>query len=884
MPYGGSSGTGRYGSGGSSTKKPEGGLLRGLGAPIRFAGNLVTDVKDAVVGLPTGVIMTIRDPVGSAKAIGTTSWQTWSPLFTGHPGQFAENFYNHPLAPLLDIATVFTLGTGSVARGAGALSKAGVGGRAVERVAGLRVPGEVKLLDPTGQGRHAVHKQLSGRAGRRLVQEGIMSLEAHLPQLVSNPLKRARFEGRFAIDMAHRAAAKNLMLATMLKAGEKLSDTNPEAPRARAEIMAGAHINLMRHNREIAVTPEEALARGIINKSGRVKGNSHYTLIVDPAHFTGSTEHASSLARTQKQIARWNRQREANAELAHELPKLKQELEYVNGELARMHREGHVVTVPASKTRRPTPRQHMEQEAADIMELQRRSLEIERRIERAHNAQTKHSEAVAELDTLINQRRELERRGFTEKYMSVAGSAADFEKAAGEFGRLTTTTRVSKAARTQDGRIYIVPRHDPKMLGYEMGQTASLLRKAWEKPTYLWKLAMIGYTPRSIVNNAVGNWAIYALREGGSVEGFQALYDAVRLTKGDDAALLTMKAATPFKRNNWLYRYFGTELGNVFGHELLTDGARAKSKLSKRMHQGLYPAVHKIADEPVRVASIAKFLRESPEVKALTKRGIDTDTAISRALRGNPSLQRRAAEHARVVAGDYFTLRTWERRVRDIIPFYLWDRHIVKTTGNMVADTPGRVAIAQQISDIGVEETERLLGDIPEFLKGAVPFDLLGLDSDKGRKNVLLTASLNPWATIGEIAALGQALTIGGGQPRDALMGAHPFITGGIEFVTGRSILSGAPKDTDGGLVFSVADNAISGLPMFRIAEALVSEDEDTTAAGNPRLYRRDDKSPISSFLGVPIRSVSPEAASRMKASMTGEAGKEPKKSNRYST
>src|SRR5687767_4220011 len=76
-----------------------------------FIGNLVGDVRDAAVGLPMGVVdIFTHNPVDTAKNIAGATWQTWSPLFHGHPLEFAESVYDHPLAPILDLATVFTLG------------------------------------------------------------------------------------------------------------------------------------------------------------------------------------------------------------------------------------------------------------------------------------------------------------------------------------------------------------------------------------------------------------------------------------------------------------------------------------------------------------------------------------------------------------------------------------------------------------------------------------------------------------------------------------------------------------------------------------------------------------------------------------------------------
>jgi hypothetical protein len=54
-------------------------------------------------------------PIRSIELMGKTTWKDWSPLFHGHVGEFAHNFYAHPLAPILDIAGLVTGGAGLAA-------------------------------------------------------------------------------------------------------------------------------------------------------------------------------------------------------------------------------------------------------------------------------------------------------------------------------------------------------------------------------------------------------------------------------------------------------------------------------------------------------------------------------------------------------------------------------------------------------------------------------------------------------------------------------------------------------------------------------------------------------------------------------------------------
>ena len=68
-------------------------------------------------------------------------------------------------------------------------------------------------------------------------------------------------------------------------------------------------------------------------------------------------------------------------------------------------------------------------------------------------------------------------------------------------------------------------------------------------------------------------------------------------------------------KKTWIYDYFGDELGNVFVRELDRPGGK-KGKLD-RVSKGAYPIVQKVADEPVKIATMHAFLKGQPEVKKL---------------------------------------------------------------------------------------------------------------------------------------------------------------------------------------------------------------------------------------------------------------------------
>lgn len=752
-------------SGGGGGSKKRHGLLGGV---TGLVGNLAGDIKDAVVGLPTGLVQTVKHPIRTAEVVAGQEWQTWSPLFHGDVGGFLQQTYDHPLAPLLDVMTVFTLGVGSAARGASVLEAAGAEGRAVKALSGLRKAKSIDIADPTGLGRHDVKVPLSTKAGRRAVQElKLQHLAPHLPKWWSN----AKYERAFRKDMAHRVAATNqieadsLQMLATIKAGGVLSD--PKAwGEARHAVASGIWQGLERHaprsiRRGAPITVEKVT--GETRSLGNIKGREQYrptstekVQVIDPLADPVLGQHEAFL----------------------------------------LHPD-------------------------------------------------RLKEKVAKLD-----------------------KPEDFENFLRNLGREATTRDAKKAYKRADGTYPVVPKHDAATLGLEGARSSRAMRLIWEKPTRLWKIAMVGYAPRTIINNGVGNWMIYALRQGGD-HAIAGLYDAIRVTKGERYA---RKMAAPqlygAQSQHWAYKYHMDELGNTFAHASDLDGASAKTRLGKRLSQGLYPIVHATADKPVRLAALTGFYRSAPEVRALMKKGYKFDDAVEAAVAGNPDLRLAASERVRTVAGDYVTLNRFEQTLRNVVPFYLWDRHIVKTAGSMVSEQPGRVAALQKISNMGEEDAKKILGEMPDFLKGALPLQLLGLPGagGNGRTNILLTQGLNPYATLAELAATGEALTTGTGHEGlgAALFGANPLITGGIEAATGRSLLTGAPVEATGGILPSVIAKTVEDLPYPKIGKALLSKSTDTSPAGNPYLYTHDVTSPLSSLLGIPLRKASTEAIQKL--------------------
>lgn len=438
-----------------------------------------------------------------------------------------------------------------------------------------------------------------------------------------------------------------------------------------------------------------------------------------------------------------------------------------------------------------------------------------------------------------------------------------FEQQMENFGRTFMTTDARKAALNTDGKPLIAPTKAAYALGHEGARSASFLKKLWMSPSQLWKKALVGYSPRTVVDNAVGNWTMLAMRQGGH-KLLPAIVDTVRQMKGARESSKLLGAAGV--GGHWTNTHFLDELNAGLGHSL-QDPITAKSKLGRAAQNGFYPLVHSVADQPVRRTALNAFMRSAPEVKALMKQGHGFDSAVTHALKSTPNLQFRAAEHIRSIAGDYTGLTQTEKAVRNVIPFYAWDRHIATHTANMLAEHPGRIAGLQQISNQGVDDTHKKLGALPGFLEGLLP---LGGAGHSGRIPVLQTQGLNPYSTIPDIADAVTALVAHGKiAPGESIGGqVNPLISGLVEQLSGTKLGSTQPIATHGGLIPSILGNAAANIPYAKLIQSLVGHGQPSTYTSKghteQHLYKGDMQQYVSQILGAPVKELSPAAATRL--------------------
>ena len=285
MALGGLSGS----SGGASAFKWSVGEQEddGRGGPLGFIDNLVRDVKSTAMGIGPGIAaMFTQNPVDTIQAIGEATWHTWSPLFHGQFGRFAEQSYAHPLAPLLDLAAIVTLG----AAGAGVAVKGLQAAGALSTTSRLARLGQVTKnielgaddVGIPGVGTVPVSIRL-GPTSRVLRTAGVDWAEQGIARAIKDQLatrqpfwfgreildngtarsgkffdfsKQSQYERAVRRSRARRSVSLNFLIpaqiAAIIRAYKKLGEAPDDA---LGMVEGSAHATLAQHGHEI--TPEQ---------------------------------------------------------------------------------------------------------------------------------------------------------------------------------------------------------------------------------------------------------------------------------------------------------------------------------------------------------------------------------------------------------------------------------------------------------------------------------------------------------------------------------------------------------------------------------------------------------------------------------------------------
>jgi len=858
-----------------------------------FIGHLASDAEHMALGMPAGVMYMIHHPIASVEQSAKATWHDWSPLiqsdlalakagldlgvgdFSGASKQaglglsdahlFLHQFYEHPLAPILDVASVLTAGAGGAAKAADVL--ASVGARSTARAA---------IASGIREGDAVAVEQAGGSALQRAVAKAHGSLNPHTAKMSyyrrvyagdSQGFRRAT-EADTTINRVKRSAS-----GLDYKA-KKVSD-NPFQRAVRKQVDRAGDAIAARSPRAAQYVGETAQFKRWL------KGDANARKAAIPSVIAQSFRASHDAGHVLENLG---------AHKAYDLfqPNLHEALLAQAREL------------PAASFIDPATG---ELNKAAISEL------------------TKSGWAFARKSVL----KDTESAGRKAIARAKAAGKSDADAlAAGlkKFGADSVTNDPLLAA--QDGGYMKIVRSGTRgtdkrpatadLVAGEANNLQRAVRILYKNPTAVWKWAILGLSPRYFVNNFIGNNIMLgmALNPVETLRGmymhmqavhqFEGTYNDFAAQMADEVAkgriteeqALRQRYAFRSKgrtaAEHWLNAEnngFAAHMGDLYKAPEVKGGP-VDALLGKRQVktpkfiQWYHGKVHELTDKFQRTVAANATIRRTPEYHMYNAEahanglsGVKAhEWAMHHALQhgGVRTYVRDQIEHT---LGQYHSFTKLEQGVQQVVPFYSWSRAITQHTWELTKSQPYKVAMVDAISATGEKHVQDMLGQMPDFLEGAIPTSLIwggpgeifsAITGGKvgHRKGVLLTTGLNPYSSVADLVKTGGDIVgatskQGSSSGLDSLAGQlNPILEGGVEQLTGKNLLTGAPIQRTGPGIANIYTNAAANTPQAKLLASLGAK------AQPGRLYAGDTRQQLTSILGVPIRQVDPAEAAKL--------------------
>lgn len=384
------------------------------------------------------------------------------------------------------------------------------------------------------------------------------------------------------------------------------------------------------------------------------------------------------------------------------------------------------------------------------------------------------------------EKKPLTMRGETEEHVPLSElipNPGDLQESQlAQEGFMTTTK--AEAHGADQGVYHIVPKSMGKAATGEFTKSNEAVHMFVKKPLAVWRALVLGLRPGFLTNNIVGTSLMYAASRGGK-GAMRDLFGAFMETHGPQVGkkLLDHPSTPPALRRSLYEEFFPEQMqahGTFGGTQSPAVGATAASKALRTGEQvtAVLPKASGTFEAGARKATIRGLIRNSPEFRSVYKmmpRQTRSFEGAARQLlegKGSREFQRRISKEVNDALGSYMNMSSFERNVlRNSAPFYAWYKAITTTAFHLAADTPLRANILGHIGQLGKEQSEAALGEVPSFLKGAIR---LGAGAG-GTVKVLATQGANPWATLEQLRR---------GATTDITdLGLNPFAMAGIEGV-----------------------------------------------------------------------------------------------------
>jgi hypothetical protein len=829
--------------------------------------NLLEDAVNSAKGIPMGLVQTVEHPITTAKLIGK-SYQD----YYGHGfGHFYHEFHAHPLQPLLDaisVPLIFAGGAGFAIKGASAAAELGShaaeAGAVLNRVSELTRAGEFAKADEARAALNSFsHEDLTKghlvHQAKILAQSGDPAAADELRAQAANNPALMRAAQRFQKGTRHTTRMVDTEVPGLSLPYNYSTNLWRRALTKGTQAITESTLGKLPLGKDVPFFSKEGFSRRLVEKDRNLRKSATSAAAYGEASVIKAARKAAEKGDksfTPEEVGQKliDHMEQTALQTAHRIPLTKAEkLDPTNPVQAVYgYIKGSRPTVEDTHLGLPN--------VGGAVPIVTKTTPGQ--IARAGNV------ALHGLE-----------RGDAEKFVNDLGKHFEF------------TNDPAKAALDANGNVMMM-RHDQfTTFGQDLAGSMTLAKQIYRAPLKVWKAMILGDSPRYLVNNVIGNAGMMTFATGPR-EATLGVLHAIKSVHGHKAAVAAEgemaatidKLMAKYLPNDFVDRTFGHMHHGALGLGPTVEGA-SRSPFSKLARTGLTGATEKLAYRGPQRASIMGAVTTMPDFRGLyrgyKRTGMSDEEAFQKAanhLMEDP--RKRAAIEKRVSdwAGQYYHLNSLEQGITALVPFYNWTRHALRFGKEQVLARPVQSATLASLGALGDKQTEKELGHLPDFLKGAIPVGghaggILGMifgQQVNGRKKVILTSGYNPLAAASEDTRALAAL-IGGGNAREAIGGQlNPVISGIVGGVTGQKLFSGAKAGYSSPLSGALSET-FAQEPHIKLGQTLLSEKlgigkpaPTKTKKGEPTLYTHDVRQQLSSILGLNERDFSPKAAARL--------------------
>lgn len=392
----------------------------------------------------------------------------------------------------------------------------------------------------------------------------------------------------------------------------------------------------------------------------------------------------------------------------------------------------------------------------------------------------------------------------------------DLGKSQAETG-IATTQKFYEALRseTKPSSGLAVPKQVFDEMTVGRAAMTSARHTTLAKALNIWKWATLATRPGFLTVNVLSNQLMYHLKNGWDFRAFRN----------------AKQAAGAFDEH---HSVAGATWGD--SERGLSQGGRMKKLKAARDIMYTLTGKHEHA---LRKYAMYETARKMPQVqrelRALKGGKYDPGDhggrtmfheAYNRAIVKHPHIREMVTKNMDDTLGNYRYYTQTEQVLKNLSPFYGWERHSVRNFLRMAEDNPAQMAM---LTAVGAQGNAKFLRDfgkgMPDFVHTYVMdsyFNTIAKHLGMGDKVTSYDfGGLNPWKT-----AVDTGKAVLKGDKKSLLQMAGPAITGPLEEFTGKNPLTGAPamKTHVSNSILSTIERVIHQTPPVTLAENLTTD------------------------------------------------------------